>query len=228
VTDTATTTVLEGHALTKTYGEGAGEVRALVSVDVAIERGEFVAIGGPSGSGKSTLLHLLGGLDEPTTGTVVVDGVDLASLDPAGRAEIRRRRLGFVFQFFNLLPALSAWENVAVPRLLDGVPLKDTKAAAVALLDRVGLGGRGDHRPSELSGGQLQRVAVARALIADPVLILADEPTGNLDQASGAEVMALLRTEAADQRRTLVMVTHDDGIAGEADRVLHLVDGQLT
>ncbi|HEX9683957.1 MAG TPA: ABC transporter ATP-binding protein [Acidimicrobiales bacterium] len=228
MTDTATTTVLEGHALTKTYGEGAGEVRALVSVDVAIERGEFVAIGGPSGSGKSTLLHLLGGLDEPTTGTVVVDGVDLASLDPAGRAEIRRRRLGFVFQFFNLLPALSAWENVAVPRLLDGVPLKDTKAAAVALLDRVGLGGRGDHRPSELSGGQLQRVAVARALIADPVLILADEPTGNLDQASGAEVMALLRTEAADQRRTLVMVTHDDGIAGEADRVLHLVDGQLT
>ena len=171
--------------LVKEYPLGSARVPALKGVSFAIEAGTLVSVVGPSGSGKSTLLHLMGGLDAPTSGSVVIDGSNLADLDDQALTIFRRRRLGFIFQFFNLLPTMKAWENVALPRLLDGEKLKDVQPRAVELLEKVGLGGRIDHKPSQLSGGEMQRVAVARALVADPVLVLADEPTGNLDSTSG-------------------------------------------
>jgi putative ABC transport system ATP-binding protein len=220
--------LIEVRALVKDYRRGNQSIRALNGVELAVERGEFVSIMGPSGSGKSTLLHMLGGLDTPTSGSVVVDERDLANLDDESLTEFRRHRLGFVFQFFNLLPTLSAWENVALPRLLDGVRLGRLRSQAVTLLDRVGLADRVDHRPAEMSGGQLQRVAIARALMADPVLVLADEPTGNLDSESGAQVLALLRECTTQENRTLVMVTHDAAAAGVGDRIVRLVDGRVS
>ena len=218
--------VVEVVAAVKDYQRGHRTVRALDGVSFEIDTGEFVSIMGPSGAGKSTLLHLLGGLDTASEGCVRVDGADLAGLSDDALTDFRCRRLGFVFQFFNLLATLSAWENVALPRLLDGVPLARSRSRAVALLEHVGLGGRVEHRPSELSGGELQRVAIARALIADPVLILADEPTGNLDSATGDEVLGLLRSCAAEGC-TVVMVTHDAHAAEVGDRVIALADGQL-
>ncbi|MHB8669061.1 MAG: ABC transporter ATP-binding protein [Acidimicrobiales bacterium] len=219
--------LIEVRGVVKEYRRGEQSVRALDGIDLDIGRGEFVSIMGPSGSGKSTLLHLLGGLDAPNDGRVRVDGHDLGALDDDALTDFRRRRLGFVFQFFNLLPTLSAWENVALPRLLDGMRLPGLRDPAIALLDRVGLRDRVDHRPAEMSGGQLQRVAIARALMADPVVVLADEPTGNLDSESGAEILALLRSCTADEQRTVVMVTHDASAAAVGDRIVRIVDGRL-
>jgi putative ABC transport system ATP-binding protein len=219
--------LIEVRGLVKEYRRGDQAVRALDGVDLDIGVGEFVSIMGPSGSGKSTLLHLLGGLDDATAGSVSIDGHDLSQLGDEKLTEFRRQRLGFVFQFFNLLPTLSAWENVALPLLLEGQRLRSLRAGAVALLERVGLGARVDHRPAELSGGQLQRVAIARALMADPVLLLADEPTGNLDSESGAEILQLLRACTQEEQRTLVMVTHDANAASVGDRTIRLVDGRV-
>jgi putative ABC transport system ATP-binding protein len=219
--------LIEVRGLVKEYARGDLAVRALDGIDLDIGVGEFVSIMGPSGSGKSTLLHLLGGLDSATAGSVTIDGHDLAQLGDEKLTEFRRRRLGFVFQFFNLLPTLTAWENVALPLMLDGSRLRSLRPGAVALLERVGLAERVDHRPGELSGGQLQRVAIARALMADPVLLLADEPTGNLDSESGAEILQLLRDCTREEQRTLVMVTHDAGAAAVGDRTIRLVDGRV-
>ncbi len=221
------TPVVEVRDVTKEYSRGAQVVRALRGVSFTVEPGRLVSIVGPSGSGKSSLLHLLGGLDTPTTGVVVLEGRDLASLTDDELTAARRHRLGFVFQFFNLLPTLSAWENVALPRLLDGVPLRRSRAKAVGLLERVGLGHRVHHRPAELSGGEMQRVAIARALMVDPVLILADEPTGNLDSKSGAGILDLLRACVTDDGCTVVMVTHDLAAASTADAIVEIADGRV-
>jgi putative ABC transport system ATP-binding protein len=210
----------------KVYRRGAQEVRALDGVSLDIGAGEFVAVTGPSGSGKSTLLHLVGALDVATSGEIVVDGVALERAGDAELTAIRRSRIGFVFQFFNLLPTLSARENVMLPALLDGQRAETAGPRADALLDRVGLGGRGDHRPDELSGGEMQRVAIARALIKDAPVLLADEPTGNLDSATGAEVLETLDALHRDGL-TIVMVTHDAAAAAAADRVARLRDGRL-
>ncbi len=213
--------------LVKEYPLGSARVPALKGVSFSIEAGTLVSVVGPSGSGKSTLLHLMGGLDAPTSGSVVIDGSNLAELDDQALTIFRRRRLGFIFQFFNLLPTMKAWENVALPRLLDGEKLKDVQPRAVELLEKVGLGGRIDHKPSQLSGGEMQRVAVARALVADPVLVLADEPTGNLDSTSGKAVLDLLRGIVTDEGRTVVIVTHDEKAASRADQQVSLRDGVL-
>ena len=219
--------LIEVRGLVKEYRRGDQPVRALDGVDLDVEAGTFVSVMGPSGSGKSTFLHLLGALDAPTSGSVTIDGEELGALDDEALTAFRRRKLGFVFQFFNLLPTMSAWENVALPLLLDGARLGSLRAQAVALLDRVGLAERVDHRPAELSGGQLQRVAIARALMADPKVLLADEPTGNLDSESGVGILELLRSCTADEGRTLVMVTHDANAAATGDRIVTLVDGRI-
>jgi putative ABC transport system ATP-binding protein len=218
---------LELRDVVREYRRGAQPVRALDGVTLSIDQGEFVSVVGPSGAGKSTLLHLVGGLDAPTSGSVLVEGKDLGGLSDEALAAFRREQVGFVFQFFNLLPTLSAWENVALPRLLGGIPLGRTRPDAVALLERVGLGHRVDHRPAELSGGEMQRVAVARALVVDPLLVLADEPTGNLDSRSGEQVLSLLEACAREDGRTVVVVTHRVGAATRADRVVTLSDGRV-
>jgi putative ABC transport system ATP-binding protein len=214
--------------LCKEYRLGTVEVVALDGVCLEVEAGSFVSVMGPSGSGKSTLLHLIGGLDTPTGGLVEIDGNDLSTLDDEELTLFRRRNLGFVFQFFNLLPTMSAWENVALPRLLDGVKLGEVKPRALELLEMVGLANRADHKPSQLSGGEMQRVAVARALVADPVLVLADEPTGNLDSRSGAAVLELLRETVTNDGRTVIVVTHDSKAASVADRIIRLQDGKVS
>jgi len=213
--------------LTKTYGDGGHPVRALGGVNLDVEEAEFLAVMGPSGSGKSTLLYLLGGLDRPTAGTVRLRDVDLNTLDDEALSRLRRKEIGFVFQFYNLLPVLTARENVAMPLILDGIRRADALERADAMLAKVGLAERGVHRPAELSGGEQQRVAIARAMVTDPAVILADEPTGNLDSQSGDEVVALLRRAASDWGRTIVMVTHDPRIAAHADRIIFLKDGQI-
>ncbi|WP_026370261.1 ABC transporter ATP-binding protein [Kallotenue papyrolyticum] len=213
--------------LTKEYGSAAQPVRALDRVNFAIEAGECVAIMGPSGSGKSTLLHLLGGLDRPTRGTVWLREIDLSTLSDEALSRLRREQLGFVFQFFNLLPVLNARENVALPLLLDGVPRDEALRRADAALERVGLADRALHRPAELSGGEQQRVAIARALVTEPTLILADEPTGNLDSQTSDEIIHLLRRSVDEWGRTLVIVTHDPRIAAHADRIVFLKDGRI-
>jgi len=220
-------TLLRAEDLRRDYRIGIESVHALDGISFEVDAGTFVSVMGPSGSGKSTLLHLVGGLDRPTGGKVLLDGRDLAALDDESLTTLRRRELGFIFQFFNLLPTLSAWENVALPLLLDGKKLSDTKQRAVELLERVGLAQRVNHRPSQLSGGEMQRVAIARALVADPVLLLADEPTGNLDSRSGEQVLELLRSTVTEDGKTLVMVTHDHDAASAGDRILTLIDGKL-
>jgi putative ABC transport system ATP-binding protein len=220
------TAMLELTDVVKDYRVGGQTVRALDRVGLRIEAGEFTAIVGPSGSGKSTLLHLLGALDCPDSGSIRFRGEEIADLDDDRQSEFRRHRVGFVFQFFNLLPTLSAWENVAVPKLLDGTGLRRARPRALELLDLVGLADRANHRPSELSGGQMQRVAVARALIMDPPLILADEPTGNLDSATGAAILELLGGIAA-RGNSVVMVTHDMSAVDHCDRVITLRDGRI-
>ncbi|MBF6191005.1 ABC transporter ATP-binding protein [Nocardia implantans] len=218
--------MLELSGVTKEYRVGGQAVRALDDVALRIETGEFTSIIGPSGSGKSTLLHLLGALDSPDAGSIRFRGEEIGALDEEQQSEFRRHQVGFVFQFFNLLPTLSAWENVAIPKLLDGTGLRKAKPRAMELLDRVGLAARAEHRPAELSGGQMQRVAVARALIMDPPLILADEPTGNLDSKTGASILELLG-EIAGSGSSVVMVTHDMGAVTYCDRVITLRDGRI-
>jgi len=219
--------ILEAKALRKQYQMGQVAVNALCGVDLGIRQGEFVAIMGPSGSGKSTLLHLLGGLDSPTDGDVTLAGRRLAHMTDDEVTIVRRRQVGFVFQFFNLLPTLSAAENVALPLLIDGKRLQDYAARIDELLALVGLSERRDHKPDQLSGGEQQRVAIARALVTEPVMVLADEPTGNLDSHSGKEILRLLRRACDEKGQTIVMVTHDPSAASHADRVIFMRDGQL-
>jgi putative ABC transport system ATP-binding protein len=225
LTETATGSIVATTDLTRVYGEGETAVHALRGVSVSFPTGQFAAIMGPSGSGKSTLMHLLAGLDSPTSGSVVVDGRELAGLDDKGRTRLRRDRLGFVFQAFNLVPVLTAEENILLPLTLAGT--KVDQQWLRTLVDAVGLGDRLTHRPAELSGGQQQRVAVARALIHRPAVVFADEPTGNLDSRSSEEVLGLLR-QAVDQfGQTVVMVTHDPPAASHADRIVVLRDGEV-
>jgi putative ABC transport system ATP-binding protein len=214
---------LEIELVTKSYRLGADDVRVLDGVSMSIAPGEFVSLVGPSGSGKSTLLHLAGGLDKPDHGRVRVAGTDLSSLDAGDLARMRRRQIGFVFQFFQLLPTLTVRENVELPLTFDG----RRKVDATDLIERVGLGGKGDRRPGELSGGEMQRVAIARALVAGAPLILADEPTGNLDSANAAEVLDMLTEQVRQAGSALLLVTHDTAAAERADRVLTLSDGRL-
>jgi putative ABC transport system ATP-binding protein len=217
--------VVVGEALTKRYGEGDVAVDALRGVDVAFRRGTFTAIMGPSGSGKSTLMHILAGLDRPTSGTVAIDGVQLDTLGDHDLTLLRRSRIGFIFQSYNLLPVLTAEENVLLPVRIAGEHADP--AWLETLIETIGLRDRRAHRPSELSGGQQQRVAVARALVTRPAVVFADEPTGNLDSASGRDVLDLLRRAVDEFGQTIVMVTHDASAAAVADRVLFLADGEI-
>jgi putative ABC transport system ATP-binding protein len=215
--------------LTKVYGTGDIAVHALRGVSTVVKEGEFVAIMGPSGSGKSTLMNILGCLDRPTGGTYVLDGEDVSRLSKNELASVRNRKIGFVFQSYNLLPRLTAAKNVMLPLLYNGhepLPDKACYERAVAVLESVGLGDRVHHRPNELSGGQQQRVAIARALVNNPSIVLADEPTGNLDTQSSEEIIELLH-QLHDQGTTIVMVTHEPGIADHAERVIYLLDGQI-
>ena len=221
----AATSIVSASGLVRVFGEGEAAVTALDGVSVDFPAGGLTAIMGPSGSGKSTLMHILAGLDRPTSGTVVIDNIDLSTLDDGELTELRRDNIGFVFQFFNLLPVLDARENILLPLKLAG------RDPDEALFDRlvaaVGLGDRLDHRPAQLSGGQQQRVAIARALMSEPAVVFADEPTGNLDSRASEEVLGLLRTAVDDLGQTVVMVTHDAAAASIADRVLILVDGKI-
>lgn len=210
--------------VTKSYVLGDQPVPVLRGINAVVERGEYVALMGPSGSGKSTLMNLVGLLDEPTSGEYRLDGTDASTLDDPSRARLRNSAIGFVFQTFNLLPHMDALGNVELPLRYASAP--DARAQARALLDRVGMGDRLDHRPAQLSGGQRQRVAIARALVNDPALILADEPTGNLDSQTGAEILGLL-DELHSQGRTILMVTHDEEIASRANRTIRLFDGVI-
>lgn len=214
---------LEG--VTKTYRLGKVEVQALRGVDLHVERGEFIAIMGASGSGKSTLMNILGCLDVPTTGRYLLDGTDVAKLNDDQLATIRNKKIGFVFQSFNLIPRTTALHNVEMPLVYSGA--RDRRRRALAALQAVGLADRAGHQPTELSGGQQQRAAVARALVTDPAILLADEPTGNLDSASSVEIMKLLATLNTEQGRTIVLITHEHDIAGFAKRVVHLRDGLI-
>lgn len=221
--------IIQTEALYKTYGQGDAEVHALIDVTMRIDENEFVAVMGPSGSGKSTLMNILGCLDRPTAGKYNLAGDDVSQLDKKQLAGIRNRRLGFIFQSFNLLAQTSALDNVMLPQLYDHrstLSEADQKAKAERMLELVGLAGRNHHRPHELSGGQVQRVAIARALVNDPVLILADEPTGNLDTHSSVEIMHLL-TDVHQRGGTIVMVTHSDEIAAYAQRIIRFRDGRI-
>ncbi len=219
--------ILETQGITKQYQMGEVTVDALAGVDFAVQAGEFVAIMGPSGSGKSTLLHLLGGLDGPTDGEVTLAGQPLSKLDDRQVTLIRRRNVGFIFQFFNLLPTLSAEENIALPLLIDGQAVAQHRAKLDQLLELVGITDRRHHKPDQLSGGQQQRVAIARAFVTDPAIVLADEPTGNLDSKTGEEILRLLRRSCDEFKQTIVMVTHDAKAASFADRVVFLMDGRV-
>lgn len=218
-------TVLEAKDVHKSYRMGKVLVSALRGVTLEIEEGEFIAIFGPSGSGKSTLLHILGGLDKPDKGDVFVDGINLATLDDNERADIRLHKIGFVFQFFNLLPRLTALRNVELPLSFADVPESESVRRAREMLELVGLKDRIYHRPTELSGGEQQRVAIARALINQPKIILADEPTGNLDTTTGWEIVRLMKRLNEEKRQTFVIVTHDPSVAETADRIIYLKDG---
>jgi putative ABC transport system ATP-binding protein len=218
--------IVQAHDLARTYESGTAPVAALAGLSLEVRRGEFLAVMGPSGSGKSTLLNILAGLERPSAGRVVVDGVDLSTLDENGLARYRRGNIGMIFQAFNLLPRYRVIENVAFPLLFAGVAQGERLRRAAAILERLGMGPRADHRPSQLSGGELQRTAIARALITDPALLLADEPTGNLDSANGDALLALL-TELHGRGQTIVLVTHDETIASHAERILRMRDGRL-
>jgi putative ABC transport system ATP-binding protein len=215
--------VVDAKELTRVYGEGDTAVHALRGCSITVEHGELTAVMGPSGSGKSTLMHILAGLDQPSSGTVSIEGTEITSLGDNDLTKLRREHIGFIFQFFNLLPMLTAEENIVLPLELAGG--KTDKAWIDEVIGKVGLADRRKHRPSELSGGQQQRVAIARALISRPTVIFADEPTGNLDSTTSAEILELLRQSVSDYGQTTVMVTHDPNAAAIADRVLFLADG---
>ena len=217
--------ILETKDLRKIYGSGDTEVRALDGVNLQIENGEFVAIVGTSGSGKSTLLHMLGGLDQPTSGSVIVDGKDIFSLKEEALTIFRRRKIGFVFQSYNLVPVLNVYENIVLPIELDGG--KVNKEFVQRIVQTLGLDGRLDALPSQLSGGQQQRVAIARALAAAPAIILADEPTGNLDSKTSQDVLSLLKVTSQKFSQTIVMITHNEEIAQMADRIIRIEDGKI-
>jgi putative ABC transport system ATP-binding protein len=219
--------ILLTQRLQKSYQMGEVTIEALRGVQFGVRQGEFVAIMGPSGSGKSTLLHLMGGLDSPSDGEITLAGKQLAHLTDDEITLIRRRQVGFIFQFFNLLPTLTAAENLALPLLIDGQQLEDYESRIDELLALVGLSDRKYHKPDQLSGGQQQRVAIARALVTEPAIVLADEPTGNLDSKSGREILELLRRAGQEKGQTIVMVTHDPRAAAYADRVVFLQDGQI-
>jgi putative ABC transport system ATP-binding protein len=226
ISSAGATPVIALNKVTKVYRTGTISVAALRGVSLTIESGEYVAIIGPSGSGKSTLMHILGCLDTPSTGSYRLAGDNVSGMTEAALAVVRNRRIGFVFQQFNLLASMSAWQNVELPLSYAGVPRGERKERAMAALARVGLSGRVQHRPGELSGGQQQRVAVARALVTEPDLILADEPTGNLDSVSARDVLSLM-DELHESGRTLVLITHDEGVASASGRVLGIRDGLL-
>jgi putative ABC transport system ATP-binding protein len=217
--------VIELRGVSKTVQSGSAPLTILHPLSLTVDRGRFVAIVGPSGSGKSTLLGLIAGLDAPSSGSVIIDGVDITRLDEDGLARLRGEKIGFVFQFFHLIPSLTAYENVAVPMEIAGAP--HARERAVQLLEEVGLTGRGHHYPTQLSGGEQQRVALARALANDPPLVLADEPTGNLDSANGRHILELLRSIHEKRRTTIVLVTHDVELAAIADEQLVLRDGRV-
>jgi putative ABC transport system ATP-binding protein len=213
--------------VSKTYHHGQQEIYALNDISLKIEKGDFLSIMGPSGSGKSTLLNLIGGLDQPSMGQIFIDGKPIHGISDDQLTLIRRKRVGFIFQFFNLLPILNAVENVSLPLLLDGVPFSRIREKAIHLLESVGLGSRTEHRPEQLSGGEMQRVAIARALITDPAVILADEPTGNLDSHISEEILVLLKN-LNQTGQTIVLVTHDSKAASFGKRIIRLKDGSIT
>ena len=217
--------ILETHGLRKVYGSGDTEVRALDGVDLAVEKGEFAAVVGTSGSGKSTLLHMLGGLDRPTGGSVIVDGRELSTLKDEELTIFRRRKIGFVFQNYNLVPVLNVYENIVLPIQLDGG--QPDKGYTNQIIETLGLGSKLQNLPNNLSGGQQQRVAIARALAAQPAIILADEPTGNLDSRTSQDVMSLLKVTSQRFAQTIVMITHNEAIAQMADRVIRIEDGRI-
>jgi putative ABC transport system ATP-binding protein len=222
----STELIVEATGLERTYQTGETRVAALAGLDLVVRRGEFVAVMGPSGSGNSTLLNILAGLERPTAGRVAVDGVDIGSLDEDGLARYRRGNVGIVFQAFNLLPRYRVADNVAFPLLFAGLAPAERQRRATAILERLGMGPRAGHRPSQLSGGEMQRTAIARALVTDPALLLADEPTGNLDSANGTAMLALLE-ELHAKGQTIVLVTHDAAIASHAERVVRMIDGRI-
>lgn len=217
--------ILEVKNLSKVYGQGEMEVKALDDVSFSVEHGEFLAIVGPSGSGKSTLLHILGGVDTPTSGSVVIDNTEIAGLDETALAIFRRRQIGLIYQFYNLIPILTVEENLTLPLLLDGT--KPDPRQIQELVDKLGLGERLRHLPNQLSGGQQQRVSIGRALVNNPTLLLADEPTGNLDSQNSREIVSLLRSFNKDRKQTVIIITHDERIAMAADRVIAIEDGKI-
>ena|SRR5437016_219192 len=218
--------IIDMNGIRKTYNTGKIKVEALKEIDLTVAPGEFVAIVGPSGSGKSTLMNLIGCLDTPTAGSYRLGGEDVSKLDRDQLADVRNRRVGFVFQGFNLLPQISAFENVEMPLVFGGISVRERRKRTAELLERVGLGDRMDHKPTELSGGQMQRVAIARALAMQPDVVLADEPTGNLDTTAGGDIMQLF-TELWQQGRTMVVITHDMTLAKRAGRVVEVRDGRI-
>jgi len=220
-------TVLEAIDVSKEYNMGEVTVAALQKVSFVVQKGEFVAVMGPSGSGKSTLLHLLGGLDEPSSGEIALAGHTITHLSDDDVTVVRRRKVGFIFQFYNLVPTLTAAENVGLPLLIDGQRIEKHREKIDNLLKMVGLAERSDHKPDQMSGGQQQRVAIARAFVNDPEIVLADEPTGNLDSKTGTAILELLRQSAETLGQTIVMVTHDPRAASYADRVVFLKDGRI-
>lgn len=218
--------ILETQNLCKTYGKGDVMVRALDNVSFSVEKGEFVAIVGPSGSGKSTLLHILGGVDTATSGSVIIDKTDISTLDETALAIFRRRQIGLIYQFYNLIPILTVEENLTLPLLLDG--RKPDQAKVNNIIQKLGLSNRMNHLPNQLSGGQQQRVAIGRALINNPALLLADEPTGNLDSENSREIISLIRSFNKEFNQTVIMITHDERIALSADRIIAIEDGRIT
>lgn len=217
--------ILEVKNLCKTYGKGETEVKALNNVSFSVDKGEFVAIIGPSGSGKSTLLHILGGVDVPTSGSVIINGEDISKLNETALAIFRRRQIGLIYQFYNLIPILTVEENLTLPLRLDG--RKPDERQTEYLVKTLGLENRLDHLPNQLSGGQQQRVSIGRALINNPALMLADEPTGNLDSENSKEIVSLLRKFNKEQNQTVIIITHDERIALAADRIIEIEDGQI-
>jgi putative ABC transport system ATP-binding protein len=220
--------MIEARGLRKVYKNGAKELEVLKGIDLKVGRSEVLAVLGPSGAGKSTLLHLLGGLDQPTSGEVMIDGADIYALGDSERARTRNRKIGFVFQSFNLIPNYTTLENVMLPLIISGTSSSTRKEKAYSYLKAVGLESRADHLPNQLSGGERQRVSIARALVNDPKIIIADEPTGNLDSKKSAEIMDILRTLNSKQKMTIIVITHDPNVAKGADRILKMCDGKIS